>query len=188
MSLSGLAADLIRSRSRGSLTLRRVNTILPNDRTPKLKLAANLSAGASTLSAKSPNTSTLEGRVVQGAKLTIAGVTGTYTVTADAQSVAAGTIAISFSPVAAGPAAVDALITITQSYGDVSYPIITRNRSDQDMESVEGGRQVRFLPYDPTKPAPDINDRLDGITITEVETVDGDDGIAFYLVHHGVTP
>lgn len=70
-------ADLIRQQATHTVTLRRANTLRS-----AVVLAAGLSAGNTSVTIKAP-TGDLVGAVVKGAVFTVAGISGTYTVTAD---------------------------------------------------------------------------------------------------------
>lgn len=180
------AANLIRQKAGNRrATLRRQNTIIPG----ALKLSSALSAGATSLTAVASGTGTLNGKVVSGSVFSIAGVTGTYTATSDAQA-AAGSITIPFSPAipAGQSASINAAVTFTRAYKDHSYPVLNRQVSAEDAERVDAGLQIRLLPYTSGLPAPDNGNLLDGIVIKEVRTVDGDDGIAYYRCFVGVKP
>jgi hypothetical protein len=194
MSLALRAADLIRSRStRTVTTLRRANTILPGRSPQTLKLSAALSAGATSLSAVSPSTSqVLDGKVVKGAVFTIAGVTGSYTVAADAQVPvgAASTLTLFFTPpIPIGQsAAIGTVLTFTTPHKDYTYPIPRRGGQAEDSKGFASGRRMRTLPFDPSKPAPEVGNFLDGILITQVDTSDVDGEVAFYRVYTGAAP
>lgn len=77
------AADLIRQQATHTITLRRANTLRSS-----IVLAAGLSAGHTSVVIKAP-TGDLTGDAVKGSKFTVAGVTGTYTLTADNPSLSA---------------------------------------------------------------------------------------------------
>lgn len=167
------ASRLIERRARLSATLRRQNSLVV---APVLN--ANLSAGASSLQLK--GASKLTGRVVKGSRFTIAGVTGTYEILADASTSTAGVLTVTFTPVAAGGASVGAAVTFTQKHYDTTYPYLNREASDEDVKAIDEGQTIKLLPYDASKPAPEQGDLFDGDLIDRVRTIDADDGIAYY--------
>jgi len=180
------AANLTRQRagSRRAI-LRRKNTILPGT----LKLSAPVVSGALSLTAIA-STGTLAGKVVTGSVFAIAGISGTYTATADSQA-SAGVITIAFTPAipVGQSASTNAAVTFSQPHKEYSYPVLNRQVSAEDAARVDAGLQVRLLPFTPGLVAPDNGDLLDGIAIKEVRTVDTDrDGIAYYHCFVGVKP
>lgn len=176
MSIGQRASWLIERRARSTAVLRRQNSLVV---TPVLN--ANLSAGASSLQLKSADSARpLRGRVVKGALFTVAGVAGIYEVLADAENTAAGVVALTFTPVAAAGASTGAAVTFTQKYSEVSYPYLNRQASDEDQKAIDEGQTIKILPYAASKPAPEQGDLLDGDPIKRVQTIDGDDQIAYY--------
>jgi hypothetical protein len=169
-------ANLIRTRSRQTATLRRQNNLL---KAPVL--ASSVSAGQTTASIKAAS-GALTGRVVLGSRFGITGITGTYTVAEDAKASASGVLAIAFTPaIPAGQSALTgAAVAFTQAYSDYAYSALNRSASVEDKEATEKGVAVRLLPYTTGHPAPEQNDLLDGMSIERVGTVDADDGIAFF--------
>lgn len=180
------AANLIRRRAGNKRAiLRRQNAEVPKT----IKLSAPLLAGASSLTAVTTGTQALAGKVVEGATFTVVGITGTFTVLADAKPVA-GVVTITFDPpIPVGQsAATNALLTFTRQYKEYSYPVLNRQVSAEDSARIDAGFQMRALPFEPLLHAPDNGDFLDGILIKEVRTVDADDSIAYYKCFVPVKP
>lgn len=185
MSLAEWASEVIQSRARGTITLRR-----PNNLSPSPVLALAVSAGQSSLTLKAAGSGRLTGRVVKGSQFTITGVTGTYTVLVDAETPTTGLLPVTLSPsIPVGQsAAIGATVTFSQPYAESSYPFLRRDSLSEDEKAIEGGSQARLLPFISTKPAPKQNDRLDGAPILKVKTIDADDGVAYYRCIIGDTP
>jgi hypothetical protein len=166
-----------------TVTLRRQNTLLD-----AVVLDAPIGEGDTSASIKKAS-SRLTGAVVAGSIFEIADISGTYTVTEDAQVPPTGVLDLSFSPaIPAGESALaGAAVTWTQNYAEVTYPAVVRQASDEDRKTVSEGRSVLLLPYDKDKPAPRPNDQINGepIIADGVKTVDADDGIAFFRCYIG---
>jgi len=175
------AAGVIRKRAGGKVTvLRRANNIS----TQNLVLSSNVLSSATTLSIKSASGPRLTGHAIKGSVFTIAGIPGMYMLASDSiEAQVSGTLPITFVPALALGAATGAAVTFTRSYTDTPYPILTRQVSDVDQKAVDGGQLVRLLPFDPTKPAPRLNDTLDGVPIIRVQPISGDDTDAYYRCH-----
>jgi len=184
MSIAARASALIERRAQGrTLTLRR-----PNNLNVSPVLANALSAGQTALVLK--GATKLTGRVVKNSRFTVAGVTGTYTVLADALTPTTGLLSLTFTPAipTAQSAGVGAAVTFTQNYEESSYPFLRRDTLAEDEKTIEGGTQARLLPFITGKPAPTQLDRLDGVPILRVKTVDTDDGVGYYRCIIGDTP
>lgn len=179
------AAALIIQQSRHAVTLRRPNSI------SSAVLSAGALSGAATVSLKSASAQKFSPNrrgVVKGSVFSIAGVAGSYAVLADVEIPASGVLPISIFPVLAGPASLGVAVTFSQGFKDWTYPVINRKATAEDKEAVEGGRQVRILPFIADKPAPEQNDRIDGFPILEVDTVEAEDQVAYYRCFIGSAP
>lgn len=87
------------------------------------------------------------------------------------------TLTLSFSPAipAGQSASTGASVTFTLSSVDTSYLAIRRDTTFEDKDATLKGRQVRLLPYISSKPAPQQEDKIDGVSIQQVQAVSGDD-------------
>jgi len=176
--LSNWAAGVIRKRAKGhTTTLRRSNTLRPST----IKISVDALAGATGLSLVA-SSGKLIGSVVSGAQFTISGILSTtFTILEDADTLNSGTLVVGISP--ALPVHVPAAtpITFTQTYADVIYPVLIRKISDEDEKEGRNGQSIRLLPFQDSKPAPRVNDRLNGIPIIRVDEISGDgDHLAYY--------
>lgn len=182
--MSRWAANMVRRRARRTTILRRENA----GAYTSTVLSAPLAASATAAIIKAAGGSRLSGTVVAGSKFTIAGVTGTYTLSADVTAPpppAAGVVTITFTPAipVGQSAAIGAVLTFTQKYGEVTYPVLSRQASVDDVKAIENGESVKVLPFEKGKAAPRVGDRLDGVPVVRVETIDADDGVAYYRCH-----
>lgn len=112
-----------------------------------------------------------DGWIVQGSVLSIAGVSGSYTVQATVQA-ANGSINLTVAPPLTGSAADGALVTFSQAFGEWTYPVMDGSGEAEVDKEIVAGRQVRVLAYQAGKPAPrEHDDELDGLPITGVDIV-----------------
>ncbi len=122
----------------GTVTMRRRST-LANAATgapvSALTLGASVSLGASSLSLTASN---LVGSVPAGLVLTVAGVSGSYTVQSAAVA-SGGSVAVTVSPVLASGASAGAAVTITQGYGEQT---IRRARGRLTAEATDPSQRV----------------------------------------------
>lgn len=170
------AAGVIRKQAKDTTVLRRANRLnLP------AVLAANTSAGATTLTFKSATSSLLTGAVVSGAQFTLA--SHTYTVAADSGQASGGVLTVAITPALVADAALGAPIVWTLTYTDTTYQQLVRSVQDLDIKTVSDGHQVRIVPFDPAKPAPRVNDLLGGVAIFQVDPISGDDGVSSFMCH-----
>lgn len=180
------AAEVIQQQAGGrTLILRRPNNLKPDTRT----LSSAISAGNTALILKS--TSRLTGRVVKGSQFTITGIPGTYTVLVDTEAPTSGLVPVTFTPaIPVGQSApIGATVTFTANYAEISYPYLSRSVMTEDEKLIEGGTQVRLLPYVVSKPAPQQQDQINGTPILKVQVISGDgDHPAYYRCVIGDTP
>lgn len=134
-----------------------------------LTLSAAALAGASSITVTTPgNLRRNDGKVVKGATFTLAGVTGTCTVAADA-TVTGNPLTITFTPVLAGPAALGAALTWSQTYAEYTYAAMNGSSQEQTEEQmIAAGELVRWLLADSSLPAPETGDELGGLSVKRV--------------------
>jgi hypothetical protein len=127
------------------VTLRRNSTLRNRTTSAAITaptLSAAVTAGASTVSLTSTS---LQGRLPEGAKFTIAGNATEYTTTADVEAASNVLSSVPVTPVIAANASLGAVVTITQTYGDESYTAMQGALDQEASAHIEGATRRLHL-------------------------------------------
>jgi hypothetical protein len=152
---------------KATAVLRKQNDIPP---TVPMQVAGTAAAGTTQLTADAQIKTKL-GRAVKGSKFTIAGVTGSFTLSEACES-ALATIVLKFTPaLPTGGAANDALITWTQTYADWTFYQMRPAQTETTDKAVEKGTRVFQLAYKSGNEAPEVGDTLAGLPVIEVKPI-----------------
>lgn len=155
-----------------TVTLRKRNKLknkASGSSAPTLTVSIEALTGASSLTIGATN---LEGKVVKGSKLTIAGSATVYTVQAEATA-SANTVTLTLSPVLSQTAIAGAAVTFTQAYADYPFRKLRGEFKETDSETLrEKARKIHLSAQGATV-EPEVSDViLEGDYSNAIQKVD----------------